>query len=69
MPDFTPAGLSEADALPPAVLTVCSECIRARRNVRVTGPTGVGKTTLLSALLYFTLFREKRARFFGLNCC
>ena len=20
-------------------------------------------------VLYFTLFREKRARFFGLNCC
>ena len=24
---------------------------------------------LVERVLYFTLFREKRARFFGLNCC
>ena len=27
------------------------------------------KYEMLRRVLYFTLFREKRVRFFGLNCC
>ena len=37
-------------AWPPGVLEACGPCLSQRRNVLVTGITGVGKTTLLQAL-------------------
>ena len=46
----TPRHLVEMGSLQPRVLEACSECIRARRNILVTGVRDAGKTTLLQAL-------------------
>ena len=46
----TPRHFVQMGSLQPRVLEACSECIRARRNILVTGVRDAGKTTLLQAL-------------------
>jgi pilus assembly protein CpaF len=43
--------LAVSGAVPPELRTVLVEAVRARRNLVVCGPAGVGKTTLLARLL------------------
>lgn len=56
---FEPEDLVRFKTLNTKVLKFLDICIKARLNVLVTGPTGVGKTTLLNTLVKFVPSNER----------